>query len=50
MQLHVPWFKPAAWGVVVGAVGTMIWSCPGFVKGELLSRRLTAPPPRGIGR
>ena len=27
-----------------------LWSCPGFVKGELLSRRLTAPTPRGIGR
>lgn len=24
MQLHVPWLKPAVWGVVVGAVGTMI--------------------------
>ncbi len=24
MQLQVPWFKPAAWGVVVGAIGTMI--------------------------
>jgi hypothetical protein len=23
MQLHKPWFKPAAWGVVVGAVATM---------------------------
>ena len=28
----------------------VIWSCPGFVKGELLSRILTAPTPRGIGR
>jgi hypothetical protein len=26
------------------------WSCPGFVEGELLSRILTAPAPRGIGR
>jgi hypothetical protein len=24
MQLQVPWLKPAAWGVVLGAVGTMI--------------------------
>jgi hypothetical protein len=24
MQVRVPWFKPAAWGVVVGAIGTMI--------------------------
>ena len=24
MQLQVPWLKPAAWGVVVGAVGSMI--------------------------
>src|SRR5437667_11329535 len=24
MQLQVPWFKPAAWGVVVGAIGSMI--------------------------
>ncbi len=24
MQLQVPWFKPAAWGVVVGAIGIMI--------------------------
>ena len=23
MKLQVPWFKPAAWGVVVGAVATM---------------------------
>jgi len=23
MQLQVPWFKPAAWGVVVGAAGIM---------------------------
>jgi hypothetical protein len=23
MTLQAPWFKPAAWGVVVGAVGTM---------------------------
>jgi hypothetical protein len=24
MQLQVPWLKPAAWGVVVGAAGAMI--------------------------
>jgi hypothetical protein len=24
MKLQVPWLKPAAWGVVIGAVGTMI--------------------------
>jgi hypothetical protein len=23
MNLHVPWLKPAAWGVVVGAIATM---------------------------
>lgn len=24
MQFHIAWIKPAAWGVVIGAVGTMI--------------------------
>ena len=24
MKVQAPWFKPAAWGVVVGAIGTMI--------------------------
>ena len=24
MNLHVPWFKPAAWGVVLGSIATMI--------------------------
>ena len=24
MQLQVPWFKPAAWGAIVGVVGIMI--------------------------
>jgi hypothetical protein len=24
MQLQVPWLKPAVWGVVIGAAGTMI--------------------------
>src|SRR5262249_17711758 len=24
MRLQAPWFKPAAWGVVVGAIGIMI--------------------------
>lgn len=35
MQLHAPWFKPAAWGVIVGAVATMIvgFSWMGWVLG-----------------
>lgn len=24
MQVQVPWIKPAAWGVIVGAVGTIV--------------------------
>jgi hypothetical protein len=32
------------------AAAKLIWSCPGLVEGELLSRILTAATPRGIGR
>src|SRR5436309_6763173 len=40
MQLHVPWFKPAAWGAVVGAVGTMIigFSWLGWTLGSTAER------------
>lgn len=40
MQLQVPWFKPAAWGVVVGAVGTMIigFSWLGWTLGSTAER------------
>src|SRR5262249_47686360 len=31
MKLQAPWFKPAAWGVVVGAIGTMIIGFSGLV-------------------
>lgn len=24
MNLHIPWFKPAAWGVIVGSIATMV--------------------------
>lgn len=35
MQLHAPWLKPAAWGVIVGTVATMIvgFSWMGWVLG-----------------
>jgi len=40
MQLHIPWFKPAAWGVVGGAVGTMIigFSWLGWTLGSIAER------------
>ena len=40
MQLHVPWFKPAAWGVVVGAIGSMIigFSWLGWTLGSTAER------------
>src|SRR5256884_9768802 len=40
MQLQVPWFKPAAWGVVVGAVGSMIigFSWLGWTLGSTAER------------
>lgn len=40
MQLQVPWFKPAAWGVVVGALGTMIigFSWLGWTLGSTAER------------
>ena len=31
-------------------LGVVLWSCPGSVDGELLSRAVTVPPPRGIVR
>ena len=47
MQLQLPWFKPAAWGVVVGAVATMIigFSWLGWTLG---SRNMRAAPPTGL--
>ena len=40
MQLHLPWLKPAAWGVVIGAVGTMIvgFSWLGWTLGSTAER------------
>ena len=40
MKLQVPWFKPAAWGVVAGAVGTMIvgFSWLGWTLGSTAER------------
>jgi hypothetical protein len=40
MQLQVPWFKPAAWGVVVGAAGTLIigFSWLGWTLGSTAER------------
>jgi len=40
MQLRVPGFKPAAWGVIVGAVGTMIvgFSWLGWTLGSTAER------------
>jgi hypothetical protein len=40
MKLNAPWFKPAAWGVVVGAVATMIvgFSWMGWVLGGTADR------------
>ena len=40
MQVQIPWLKPAAWGVVVGAVGTMIigFSWLGWTLGSTAER------------
>jgi hypothetical protein len=40
MQLHAPWFKPAAWGVVVGVVATMFvgFSWLGWTLGSTAER------------
>jgi hypothetical protein len=40
MQLQLPWFKPAAWGVVVGAVASMIigFSWLGWTLGSTAER------------
>ncbi len=40
MKLQVPWFKPAAWGVIVGAVATMIvgFSWLGWTLGSTAER------------
>lgn len=40
MQLQAPWLKPAVWGVVGGAVGTMIigFSWMGWVLGSTAER------------
>jgi len=40
MKLKAPWFKPAAWGVVVGAVGTMFvgFSWLGWTLGSTAER------------
>src|SRR3989304_839429 len=40
MQLQVPWLKPAAWGVVVGAAGSMIigFSWLGWTLGSTAER------------
>jgi hypothetical protein len=40
MRLQVPWLKPAAWGVIVGAVATMIvgFSWIGWVLGGTAER------------
>ena len=43
MQLQVPWLKPAAWGLVIGAVGTMIvgFSGLGWTLGSTAERIAT---------
>jgi len=40
MRLQMPWLKPAVWGVVVGAVGTMIvgFSWLGWTLGSTAER------------
>jgi hypothetical protein len=40
MQLQMPWFKPAAWGLVIGAIGTMIvgFSWLGWTLGSTAER------------
>jgi hypothetical protein len=43
MQLRFPWLKPALWGVVIGAVGTMIvgFSWLGWTLGSTAERIAT---------
>jgi hypothetical protein len=40
MKVQAPWFKPAAWGVVVGAIGAMIigFSWLGWTLGSTAER------------
>jgi hypothetical protein len=40
MKVQAPWFKPAAWGMVVGAIGTMIigFSWLGWTLGSTAER------------
>jgi len=40
MKMQAPWFKPAAWGVVVGVIGTMIvgFSWLGWTLGSTAER------------
>jgi hypothetical protein len=40
MRLQAPWFKPAAWGVIVGAIGIMIvgFSWLGWTLGSTAER------------
>jgi hypothetical protein len=40
MAQHVPWLKPAAWGVVVGAIGSMVvgFSWLGWTSGSTAER------------
>jgi hypothetical protein len=40
MKLHAPWIKPAVWGVIVGAAGTMIigFSWLGWTLGSTAER------------
>ena len=57
MQVQVAWIKPAAWGVIVGAVGTMIigfswfeWTLRSTAEQMALERAnaavvYTSPPP-----
>ena len=43
MQMQLPWLKPAAWGVVIGAIGTMIvgFSWLGWTLGSTAERIAT---------
>ena len=43
MQMHVSWLKPAAWGVVGGAIATMIigFSWGGWTTGSTAERMAT---------
>jgi hypothetical protein len=40
MKLHIPWLKPAVWGVIVGAIAIMIvgFSWMGWVLGSTAER------------